>query len=342
LKAYMTVRVTHPAWAAHLEEGDGWDSASYDPHLAYDDCDPVAPTPASASSADADFKDSKGFIPMPKYFFEYTIDAAEDIVWIPIYGENAYVATETLKKGEITEEKLAAWIGRPVFYENAYNKSLGVLCTMNSTFTISSGSYGSGGISLTSLKSISLAAFNSSKTRLNDPISYEKLLDWASMVVHSVKVDGTVAEFDLYAFGPYSTPQFENAGNALQFIASMLANSFNEFIDEAAPLSQLLKREKEAREEHFLSAVYKAIANGIIVSSEIKKVKDATHPNLDELDNAALLKELEKHPWAQWSIKIEVSDPAWISHLPEKVPFHGEFNWVEEPEAWEGELLKHN
>jgi len=339
LNGTMIVEVTDPAWVGHVKEGDSWGSASFEPCSTFDDCEPIHPAKEEEGGLSLSVEDSKGFLPIPEYFFEHTMGFLTGPVWIPIYGDSAYKAVDTIKGKDITDEKLEAWIGKPVFFQDTYTDGLGVLVSTTSVFTISSGSYGSNGISAKSLKSISLAAFDTSKKRLNDPLSYGKILDWIDPVVSAVAVDGKKATFTIETFGSGQKAKLESASDAMVLISRSLVDSFDDFKDEEVKLSQMLLREKEERDIYFLGEVFTKIANGIVVKSSVKQLNKDTQPNWEGLDNQQIIAEIAKSPWATWSVTIEVTDSAWIEHLPASVPYKNSFSWNETAEPWEGEPI---
>lgn len=339
LSGVMIIQVTDPAWAAHVKVGDSWGSASFEPCSTFDDCAPIHPGSEEGEVAVMAMEDSKGFLPIPHYFFEHTMGLIPSPVWIPIYGDSAYKPMETVKGKDITEDTLKAWIGKPIFFEDTYSEGVGVLVSTESVFTISSGSYGSSGISAGSLKSISLAAFDTNKKRLNDPLSYRTILGWIDPMVNAVQVEGKKAIFTIHTFGADQKPKFDSASDVMVLISNGLVDTFGDFKNEDAKLSQLLMKEKEERDIYFMSEVLTKIANGIVVKSSFKNLAPSTQPEWGELDNPSIIAAFEKSPWATWSVTVEVTDSAWLEHLPDMIPYSHSFSWNEAAEPWEGDPI---
>lgn len=338
LSGTVRVTMTHPGWCQHATDGLQWESASYDPNSRYDNCPVITPNGGEVIVAE-DPTDRTGFLPIPNYFFNETFPLPSP-VYIPIYGEKAYVMGEKIQGKDITPEVRDQFLGVPAFFKGSWSEDLGVLTNHDSAFTISTGSYGSAGVEGSSLKWIAAAKFNHGKKRLNEGLNYQTILGWVDAHIPEIKVDGKTATFKVFAFSPGQELKFQSAANAMGLLCRSVTDQMGEITDSESKLGAFLESQKEERDVYFTSELYSKIAGGVIKKYQIKRMKKASHPNLDALEHDALVAELAKEPWATWRITLEVSDPAWIEHLPAKGSYSYGFHWVEGAEPWEeGDLL---
>ena len=78
----------------------------------------------------------------------------------------------------------------------------------------------------------------------------------------------------------------------------------------------------------------------MVTSYRIKQVAKASHPDLDSLEQPALLAELAKEPWTTWEIQLEVSDPVWLEHLAQSGAYHYNFSRMNAVKPWTGAPIK--
>lgn len=340
LSGTIRIRVTDPAWVAHVENRLAWESAAYDPNTRYNKCAPILPeSEAESDEVVSEVDYSQGFLPVPNYFFAATSGLLSPIIWIPKYGENAYKPLEKIAQENLTEEVMKSFLGKLVAFEGGWSSGPGILTGMNSMFTISDGSMGIAGMSRTDYDWMGLATFNTRKKRLKDPMNYHSLLRRIDPMVAEVKLDGKTAIFTVYTFQENAVLKLETTSEALTFLSRSVVDNFGTFFNEKSKLSQFLQAKKEEYDVHFLSQVITKVASGMVVRTAVSKVKDASHPDFDTLNNDEIIEVLQTMPWATWEISLEMSDAAWIEHLPSAVPFEGSFSMTNPPESWEGELL---
>lgn len=337
LSGLVRVTMTHPGWAQHAEDGLQWESASYDPNSKYDKCAVITPSGGEVVLAE-DPEDRTGFLPIPNYFFKETFPLPSP-VYIPIYGEKAYVMGDKIQGKDITPEVRQQFLGVPAFFKGSWSEDLGVLVSPDTAFTISSGSYGSSGVEGNGLKWIAPAKFNHGKKRLNEGLNFNTILGWVDAHISEIKVDGKTATFKVFTFAPGQDLKFPTEANAMGFLCRSVTDQMDEITDSESKLGAFLESQKEERDVYFTSELYTKLAGGMIKNYQIRRMKKASHPDLDSLEHAELVAELAKEPWATWRITLEVSDPAWIEHLPAKGAYSYGFSWMEESEAWEEDDL---
>ena len=187
----------------------------------------------------ADDDDRSGFLPIPHYFFEATLPLSTP-VWIPVYGEKAYVKGEPVKGKAITDEVRDSFLGKPAFFKGPWSEDLGVLCRRDQAFTISSGSYGSAGLEGSSLEWIAEAKFNKGKKRLNQGLDYRKLLSWVDPFVAASEVDGNKATFKVYSFSEDRRIDLSDEGEALGFLCRSVTDAMDELDEEGSKLGAFL------------------------------------------------------------------------------------------------------
>lgn len=337
LSGTLRITMTHPAWAQHATDGLDWESASYDPNRSYDACSPIQPSEKEAEVSN-DPTDRTGFLAIPNYFFEPTLTAPTP-VWIPIYGDNAYMMGDEIKTKEITDEMWDSMHGKTVYFQAMWSGGMGVLCSREQIFTIDSGSYGPVNIEGGDLKWIASADFNQAKKRLNEGLNYKTIMGWVDPYIAETKVEGDTVTFKVYSFSENRRLELQDESDVMGLLCRSVTDIMEEITDDESKLGEFLENEKEERDIYFTSEVYTKIGKGMILGYSLKKIKKASHSDLDSLEVDDLVAELAKEPWTTWKITIQVSDPAWIEHLPERGPFHYGFGRMNEVEAWEGEPI---
>lgn len=333
MSGIVRVTVTHPGWCQHATEGVSWESASYDPNSKYDACPAIVPGSEDVVVIAKEDGNRTGFLPIPNYFFSETLPLPSP-VWIPVYGEKAYVAGDKIMGKDLTDEVRDSLLGVPAIFKDSWSESLGVLCTRYNGFTIDSGSYGSLGAEKGDLEWIAPVNFNHGKKRLNEPLSYQKILEWVDPHIPEISLKGNTASFLVYTFSPGKQLKFDSAADPMALICRSITDRMESEAGSDTKLGSFLNDEKEKRDLYSISDLYGKLAGGMIKKWNISKLLDASHPNLDSLDHKKLITRLDTEPWATWKVEVEVTDPAWIEHLVEAAPYSYGFYWVEEAEKW--------
>jgi hypothetical protein len=343
LRGALRIQVTDPAWIAHLSEGQAWDSAAFEPSSTFDECDPIAFEEQAEEAPDStDDADSRaGLIPVPRVFFlDYLSEVEDEFVWFPKYSDKAYVADEVFEGDEITEELLDSMVGEVVWYDS-FGEGVGVLMPDHMVVYISpTGSRGSTGMGPGRGK-IGRARFNTKKKRLADPLTISGMARAATPVVADAAVDGAAVSPTLHCFGAGRELSLQHAGNALALISAPEYDTFDGFEEATSRLGALLREQAEEREISFAEKIFSEVAGGIIVESTVAKTRDAEPVDFDALEGEELMAKLRENPWDTWTIRVVTTDPAWVELLPSMTPFRYGFNWLTEPQPWDGEPLTH-
>ena len=96
----------------------------------------------------------------------------------------------------------------------------------------------------------------------------------------------------------------------------------------------------EESEFNFASELFEHLANGMVLGCKVRRLKAAAHPDFDGLEAEEVAEWMRKDPWAEWQVEIEVTDEAWLEHLPEATPFVKDYSHVDPPKDWDGEPLR--
>lgn len=340
LRGGLRVRVTDPAWISHISQGLAWDSAAYEANSDFDACDPIRfeVNEPAAPTTEADSR--AGLIPVPRVFFlDYLGEAEDDFIWFPKYSDKAYVPEEVYEGAQITDELLDSLGGEVVWYDS-YGEGVGVLMPNRTIVHISSGSRGSTGVSAGSGK-IGRARFNTAKKRLADPLTISGMARSADPVVVDATVEDSSVLLTVHCYDAGRDLRLDHAGNALALIAAPECHTFDGFEGATSKLARFLDAQIDERGVPFADQIFPLLAGGMIVESTVAKTRDADPVDFDALEGDALIAKLRENPWDTWTIRVVATDPAWVEHLPSFTPFRYGFNWVEDPQPWEGALLTH-
>jgi hypothetical protein len=216
---------------------------------------------------------------------------------------------------------------------------MGVVASPTEIVSISRGSTGIVEIQASSISVISLAEFDTRKKRLENLLDYQYLMQIAAPVVKEVRLEGNTAILTLITLMPYQVPVADNPANSLM----LLLNSVNDgFKTIGSPQVRLNRLFHQLRAEHNLGSVKDAclkFAGGIIMNTKIEKNRDANHPDFDTMDNEQIVAQLKREPWTTWILRIAVSDPAWIEHLPDSTPYLTSVGKLPQVEARDGNPL---
>ncbi len=338
LRGTMRIEVSDPAWISHLSEGQSWDSAAFEPVASFDDCEPIRFEEADDAPAADSESPHAGLIPIPRLFFlEYLGSLEEDYAWFPKYSDKAYVTEKVYEGEEITDEVLDSLVGQVVWYSN-YGEDVGVLLPNRTVVKFSHGSRGASGVGAGRGK-IGPAHFDTSKKRLADPLTISRLASSAGTAVVDAKVEENCVSLTVYSFDPDKELNLQHEAEALALIAAPELESFDRFAKATSRLGKLLHAKDEEHNIGWENGIYTKLCRGLIVESTVQKTRDAEPVDFDALTDDELITKLAENPWAIWTVKITVTDPAWIEHLPSMTPFSYGFNWVGDPEPWDDEPL---
>ena len=337
LRGTLRIEVSDPAWIAHLSEGLSWRSAAFEPSAAYDDCDPIYPEaddPGQAAPA-GEGDEHAGLIPIPRIFFLNLLGSFDDeFIWFPKYSDKAYVADEFYEGDGITEEVLDSLVGKVVEY-SSHGEGLGVLGPDYSVISISIGSWGAMGKVKPGQGKVGQARFNTKKKRLGEPLSISKLARYVEPAVVEASVDGTRATLKVCCFDRQRELALNHEAEALALLAEMEYESFYVFSNATSKLGKLLHETAQQDDLRFQDRIFAKVAGGIVTDFTVEKTSDGEAVDFDALSDDELIAAFQKNPWATWTVKISVTDPAWIEHLPTMVPFSYGFYSKSEPQPWE-------
>jgi hypothetical protein len=108
--ATLEISVTHPAWIAHLERGETWDSRAFAIVGKFSACKPIAPEVGETlvdGGADDDF-----WILVPRSSWEgMDLAPSPDLMVVPAYAPTSYAVKDLMKKPRAIPKD---WIGRAV------------------------------------------------------------------------------------------------------------------------------------------------------------------------------------------------------------------------------------
>jgi ankyrin repeat protein len=351
LEGRLRIRATHPAWVGHVPAS--WDSAAFDPASDYDDCPPASPDEQPHVIVETDIEQSEGFLAAPRLVIASEVGAdCPELIWIPRHGARAYEPRERLAGHELTLDQLSEWIGKPVIWraEDDGNTRVGLLTRIAdgylSLVSISGGSRSTRSCNPDGLSWIGLAAYRRGTPRLAPPLTLERMLDYASPVATVASVDEREATLHIHVLArdPSMQPQLTTA-DVLRIVAIPARASWGDFEDSTAKLGRMLRHQMAKHEISWDTQIYPLIANGFIESFEAEPPARPRDANLDKLPRARVVEFIEQRRWPNWTVRVVVTDPAWLEHLADAGPWSFDFEELEasedaddEPILWDPEL----
>lgn len=346
LSGRLRIRVTHPAWLAHVPRA--WDSAAYDPADSYDACPPASPDDVHEYVVEAAIEHSDGFLPVPRLLLaSLTGPGCPELLWVPRHGARAYEPSERLVGADITGERLAAWLGKPLVFQidGGERVECGVLTRVHddvvSLTTLSPGGRMTQNRSLHALAWIGLAAFRRGLPRLPAPLELDTLLDFASPAAVCEQVDGCEASLRVYELASSGGgPVLGSAALALRLIAIPAQDEFGRFDRATSKLGRTLRRQMARRGHGWEGELYSGVAWGLLESFEVAPPSEPRSVALGELSRAEQIAFIEQRRWPAWTVRVRVSDEAWVEHLAGAEPWSVDNGSLDEPDAWDDEPLR--
>jgi hypothetical protein len=320
LTGTLDIEVTHPAWISHLKDTDSWDSAAFDPAAAYDECPPKAPatdddtTPAPATQL------REGFIPVWKYIFApYLMHSPKDIFWMPAYSQSCYKPDPANAVTDLSDESLRAHEGR-LF---TTGKEYGILYRRETDwglFQIGNGSCGSTYIDGKELIPLVL----NTRKKLSYPMDPGRMLNWSHPVIFDASVEGDTIRFRVMVMEEDEQVFLFSRISALEFLMKPFETWRGNEFEENTPLGDFLNAEMKAKKIARTWDIYmrhKDIAELVITNFGVEKSLDIPFPDLSGLSNEEVISYYTFDKWPQYTITIEVTDPALLEGYDKKLPF---------------------
>jgi ankyrin repeat protein len=347
LEGRLRIRATHSAWVSHVPRA--WDSASFDPASDYDECPPATPegTPGLEIVVESDHENSEGFIAIPKLAIASEVGpTCPEVLWVPRHGVRAYEVTESLTGIQITLEQLESWLGKPVMWRGMSDSEshVGVVTKVQGGYVSLVSLSGSGSRSThtrgpSDLQWIGLAAFRRGTPRLAPPLRLEPLLAYANPAAALRSIDGREATISLYVlWRDEREPVLSTASEILRLIATPAQAGFRGFEDATSKLGLVLHREQQARSIHWVSELYPQLALGFIESFEVEPAEQREREDdLDDLEPAERLAFIEQRRWSTWTVRVIVTDEAWLEHLADAGAWAVDGDDLEPPADWDDE-----
>jgi ankyrin repeat protein len=342
LAGRLRIRATDPAWVSHVP--GHWDSAAFDPASSYAASPPARPGAEVEFELESAFASSEGFLPAPKLMIASEVSAScPELMWIPRHGARAYEPHERLTGIEITLERFASYLGQPVMWRASEDDpAVGIVTKIEdgraALVSITSGSRSTRYLAPEDLTWIGRAAFRRGTPRLATPLQLERMLDYASPAAEAVEVAGREATVKIWVFPRERLDglQLDSSADVLRLLAVPARDDFGDFDNASAKLGQALRREKETREIYWDSELYPKVAEGFIESFELEAPERPRGVDLDELARAQVLELITGRRWPYWTLRVVVSDPAWLEHLEGGGAWSFDPEQLEAPEPWEG------
>jgi ankyrin repeat protein len=344
LEGRLRIRATHSAWVSHVPSA--WDSASFDPAQDYDECPAATPegTPGLEIVVEPDFKHSAGFLAVPKLAIASEVGpSCPEVIWAPCHGVRAYEVVEPLAGIRITLEQLESWLGLPVMWrgEGESESHVGVVTKIEDDYaslvSLSSGGRSTHRRGPSNLQWIGLAAFRRGTPRLAPPLQLEPMLAYANPAAALRGVDGREATISLFVlWRDEREPVLRSASEILRLIATPAQTGFRGFEGGTSKLGLVLHREQEKRSVHWVNELYPAVANGFIESFEVEASDERERDDdLDDLEPAERVAFIEQRRWPTWTVRVVVTDEAWLEHLADAGAWGVDGDELEAPEDWD-------
>lgn len=345
LEGRLRIRATHSAWVSHVPRA--WDSASFDPASDYEECPPATPegTPGLEIVVESDHQSSLGFAAVPKLAIASEVGpACPEVLWVPRHGVRAYEVVAPLSGIQITIEQLERWQGLPVMWRGMSDSEsyVGIVTKVQGGYASLVSLSGSGSRSThtrgpSDLQWIGLAAFRRGTPRLAPPLLVEPLLAYANPAAALRSIDGREATISLYVlWRDEREPVLPTASEILRLIATPAQAGFREFEDATSKLGLVLHREQQARNVHWVSELYPAVALGFIESFEVEPPNEREREDfLDDMEFADRVTFIEQRRWPTWTVRVVVTDEAWLEHLPNAGAWGVDGDELAAPEDWD-------
>lgn len=340
LEARLRIRVTHPAWLAHVRKR--WDSASFDPASDYEPSEPASPDDEVELVLEGDVEHSDGFLVVPKLMIADDVAAAcPELIWLPRHGARAYRASEHLP---VSHTNWHAWLGKPVLWSDGSDVHVGIVAQVDADQLALMSIHGGGRTTHyrepESLAWIGPAAFARGTPRLPPAQTLEQLLRHASPAVTCVAVEGRTATLTLYVLARDvdEPPRLDTSADVLRLIAIPAGSVFGDFDAAGSKLGCALRRDMETHELGWDGDLYPVVANAYVESFMVNSPASPSRAiDLDELDAAARVQFISERRWPAWTVEVTVGDEAWLEHLREAKPWTVDDQELEPPEDWDDE-----
>lgn len=312
--ATLAVRVTHPAWIAHIEKGSSWDSRAFSVTSKFAACEPIAPEVGETlveGGADDDF-----WILVPRSAWEdMDLAPSPDLLVVPAYAPTSYAVKENINKPKNIPRE---WIGRAVRISTGSRTQDCVLLAVGAGghaewARMADGSYGTG---KGPVDSIGLLVPKSG--RRGSRMTYQKLLGRRMAPLAGTRRDGRVIDLqyriapDLRTLSSGNWPPSSRKRVGLDALRAGLVDA-DGALTKAGAATALGKSLADAAKRHGLEGweLDEKIAGDYIEKVEILA------PEGHDLD-AMPLGEVRAILEAEWPIatmRITATDAKWIAHV---------------------------
>jgi len=320
LTGTLDIEVMHPAWISHLEGIGWWDSAAFDPCSTYDACEPKVPEMDDDVSPSTPVLSREGFIPVWKYIFpSYLLHSHKDILWMPAYSRSCYKPDTANVITDLSDGSLRTHEGTLVMTEKEY----GILFRRETDWGMFSSGNGSCGSTYIDGKELTPMVLNTRK-KLSYPITPGNLLKWSDPVIFEAAISGDTITFKIMVMEKDDQVFLFSKISALQFLMRPFETWRSNEFEEGLPLSDLLNAKMKERGVSHTWDVYmkhKDLADMVITNFNVERSLDIPFPDLGGLSNEEVISHYAFDKWPQYTITMQVTDPALLQGYETKVPF---------------------
>jgi ankyrin repeat protein len=346
LEGRLRIRATHPAWVSHVPSS--WDSASFNPASEYHDCPPASPDDAGKVEVvlETDYRNSEGFLAAPKFALASEIGpGCPELIWIPRHGVRAYEAVDPIAGIEVSLEQLERRMGEPVMWRGTGDNEsyVGLITKIEdgraAMVVVTNGGRSTHYRSPADLQWIGKAAYRNGTPRLAPPLELEPMLAYANPAATLVSIDEREATIAIHVLRRDGyEPQLASESEILRLIAWPAKTSFSGFENAKSKIGLALHREQRERSIYWDNELYPAVALGFIEAFEVEEPDEPEREvYLDVLDWDESREFIEERRWPTWTVRVTVSDEAWLEHLADADAWPVDGDQLGEPEDWDDE-----
>ncbi|GAA0726003.1 hypothetical protein GCM10009430_32500 [Aquimarina litoralis] len=327
LRGDMTVLVSDSEWLHHLQVGDKWETASFDPTEHYESCDPIISEDTSIKiQASTTYDIENGLMPMWKYMASgYALASESDIFEIPKYPVNSYITDPDgqPKDGQDIMDYVKDNIGEMFVSRNEIGVLMRKKGFQNDLVLLScrSNSYGYGG-ALDLLEDLTKVVFNNKKKRLPEPLSYRKILQYSDPVIIGSNITGVSIEYSVLIFNREYPIELADKREAFNLLIRPFEDELRFPPDNGLPMMMTLKEVmvKDKLGGYVLDP-NESIIDQFISDYEIIEMPDLKFPDLDSLSRKEVVQKFQFNAWPIVKIRITVCNPKLLEGYSSKIPF---------------------
>lgn len=238
---------------------------------------------------------------------------------MPAFSQSCYKPDTANVITDLSDESLRGHEGRLFMTEKEY----GILYRRETDWGLFKIGNGSCRSTYIDGKELTPMVLNTRK-KLSYPTEPDDLLKWSDPVIFETAIDGDTITFKVVVMEEYDQVFLFSKISALEFFMKPFETWRGTEFEEGTALGDFVNSQMKAREIGRTWDIYmrhKELADLVITNFSVEKSLDIPFPSLSGLSYEEIISHYAFDKWPQYTITIQVTDPALLEGYEKKVPF---------------------